>query len=733
MATLVLGTVGRVFGGPIGGIIGTVVGGIVDRGNFGGGGGGASRVANLAVQSAAYGEPIPIIAGRMRAAGNLIWTSGIKESPGPGGGKGSSAAAGYSYSASFAVGLAARPIVEVGRIWADGRLIRSADGAFLAPVSMRLHLGSEDQAGDSLIIAAEGADGAPAYRGLAYAVFENLPLADYGNRIPNLTFEIIADSGATIDAGAVMQALAAGQGQPQLAMSGSFPAIEGHVAGRSGSIAEAMAPLFALSGAALEDDGRLVLRGDGGAPTVIGVNDRQAYRPGDSRPADRQQLLGGEALVGVVELAFYDTSRDYQPGLQRARRGGIGIVDQQAVPCALAPAAAKLLATALLGRAGAARMRANVRLPWAWLGTRPGDRVVLGDATSVQWRVREARFEGFVVGLDLERVETAAPAAAVADGGRALAFDDQPAGPTSLAVLDVPALPGDLPFGPRLWIAASGGGAGWRRALIEVSGDDGASYAPLGMVAGGAVQGVAVGQLGAGNVDGWDRFAAIEVELLSDAMWLEGRTEAAVLAGSNLALIGDEILHFAVAEALAPRRFRLSGLLRGRRGTEAAVAGHVVGERFVLLDPAALLAFDPPIEAIGRAYRFRAQGAGDSDSPYVTAVAGGAALRPLAPVALRLVEAGGMITASWIRRSRAGFGWPDFVDAPLGEASEAYRVDVLIDGQPARTATVTEARFTYSDADRMADGDGNVVAMHVAQLSGTVGPGATAIAILVRQ
>ena len=37
-------------------------------------------------------------------------------------------------------------------------------------------------------------DGRSAYRGLAVAVFEDLQLAEYGNRIPFLTFEVEADS-----------------------------------------------------------------------------------------------------------------------------------------------------------------------------------------------------------------------------------------------------------------------------------------------------------------------------------------------------------------------------------------------------------------------------------------------------------------------------------------------------------------------------------------------------------
>ena len=44
----------------------------------------------------------------------------------------------------------------------------------------------------------------------------------------------------------------------------------------------------------------------------------------------------------------------------------------------------------------------------------------------------------------------------------------------------------------------------------------------------------------------------------------------ALMAGANLALVGDELLQFGRAEQLGPGRFRLSRLLRGRRGTEWA-------------------------------------------------------------------------------------------------------------------------------------------------------------------
>jgi hypothetical protein len=96
----------------------------------------------------------------------------------------------YSYFANFAVGLCEGPIGHVARIWADGKLL-DLDG-----ITWRFYRGDETQAPDPLIVAKDGADNAPAYRDLAYIVFERLPLEKFGNRIPQLSFEVTRPVGA---------------------------------------------------------------------------------------------------------------------------------------------------------------------------------------------------------------------------------------------------------------------------------------------------------------------------------------------------------------------------------------------------------------------------------------------------------------------------------------------------------------------------------------------------------
>ncbi|MBY0520375.1 MAG: hypothetical protein K2P79_08125 [Sphingomonas sp.] len=164
-------------------------------------------------------------------------------------------------------------------------------------------------------------------------------------------------------------------------------------------------------------------------------------------------------------------------------------------------------------------------------------------------------------------------------------------------------------------------------------------------------------------------------QLLNAAMSLANASDAAINGGANLALIGDELVQFARAEPLGDGRWRLSRLLRGRRGTEMARGGHIVGERFVLIDPATLATTDLPLSAIGTDVRVLASGIGDTAGPVAGhAAIAGTSILPPAPVHLRLHRDGGGLVLRWARRSRAGWRWIDGGDVPLVEEREAYRV-----------------------------------------------------------
>lgn len=208
MATLVLGAAGAAIGGSIGGailgvsaatiggFIGSSIGSVVDSWiisslaptqRIEG-----ARLDTLRITSATEGAIIPRLYGRMRMGGNIIWATDFREETktttqggGKGGGGGSKVkTTEYLYYASFAVALCEGPITGIGRIWADGKLLDTAG------ITWRWYPGDEAQAADPFIAAKMGAANTPAYRGTAYVVFEELALSTYGNRLPQLSFEV---------------------------------------------------------------------------------------------------------------------------------------------------------------------------------------------------------------------------------------------------------------------------------------------------------------------------------------------------------------------------------------------------------------------------------------------------------------------------------------------------------------------------------------------------------------
>lgn len=202
MASIVLASVGRAVGtavgGPLGGQIGAVagnfIGGGLERGDskhYEG-----ARLEELSIQSSVYGRMIPLMFGAVRVAGNVIWSLPIKEletttttrSGGKGGSRKKASAitttTQYSYFVTLAIAIGEGPITRINRVWADAKLLDLSQGTY------RIYKGDETQLPDPLIESFEGVGKVPAYRGMAYVVIEDFPIGDFGNRVPNFTFEV---------------------------------------------------------------------------------------------------------------------------------------------------------------------------------------------------------------------------------------------------------------------------------------------------------------------------------------------------------------------------------------------------------------------------------------------------------------------------------------------------------------------------------------------------------------
>ena len=218
------------------------------------------RINDLAVMSSAPGQVIPLLWGTMRLGTQIIWSSGLQETSHTQSAKGGPSTTTYTYTVSFAAGVCQGPAV-VSRIWGDSKLVYNKGGAdtnnrgtwntsttynindlvsytdphdtnsktatytYICLVTNigqvptnggfwavdlvdssanatkysipTVYPGTETQTADPTIVAAEGADLTPAYRGLCYLVWEDFPLADFGNRLPNMRVEVTSNGTTT--------------------------------------------------------------------------------------------------------------------------------------------------------------------------------------------------------------------------------------------------------------------------------------------------------------------------------------------------------------------------------------------------------------------------------------------------------------------------------------------------------------------------------------------------------
>ncbi|HYD36117.1 MAG TPA: phage tail protein, partial [Allosphingosinicella sp.] len=532
---------------------------------------------------------------------------------------------------------------------------------------------------------------------------------------PSLTFEVEADAGAP-SLGAVAAALG-----DDLAAAGETVTLAGFAAAGD-SVRAAIAALAEIEPLSLVDDGETLVLTGGGADVVSLAEAELGAEASGSGGRSEWLRRRGDAIPAEATLAYYEPERDYQTGLQRATRPGAALgSDRLAVAAALDAGTAKRLAARRLARLWAGRRSAKVNLAWSRLGLAAGRHVRVGGQAGL-WKLARWTLEKMVLTLELVGIP-AADAVGNGEGspGRPVGQADRPHGPTTLLLLDLPLLAEDLPSRPRLLAAAAGSEAGWRRAELSASFDGGASWTAAGTTAPPATIGAALGVLPAAGPALFDARNSVEVELLNDSLWLESRSDAALASGANLAVLGDELIQFGLAIPLGDRRFRLSRLLRGRRGTEWAAGLHADGEAFALIEAESLASVDVPLGALGGEALVLATGLGDPEGVAAARPVSGEAMRPPSPVHLRARRLpNGDLALSWVRRSRNGWVWLSGSDTPLGEESESYRLTLAGAGFE-RSLTLATPTFLYTAAAQAADGLAGPLGIEVVQL-GTSAP-----------
>ena len=159
-----------------------------------------SRLNDLSTAPSRYGTPIPLVFGYAKINGKIIWSCDLEEVLNASSEvlynnqeqeKGIKYINQYIYFATFAIGLCQGEITDIGRVWINNELYN------ISSFKYYLYKGTEDQTPDPLIEAKHGKNCTPAFRGLAYIVFEKFPLAKFNNKIPEFRIEILRKLKAT--------------------------------------------------------------------------------------------------------------------------------------------------------------------------------------------------------------------------------------------------------------------------------------------------------------------------------------------------------------------------------------------------------------------------------------------------------------------------------------------------------------------------------------------------------
>ncbi len=519
--------------------------------------------------------------------------------------------------------------------------------------------------------------------------------------------------------------------------------VRGYRIGSIGTLRSALEPLQAAWPFDVVQRGyKLTFKPRGGASVAtISAGDL------DARGADQQagvQLASSREvdsqLPRRLTVRYLDSAREYDVGSQYAARLAAATIRETVVdlPIVLDAAEGAGKAEVLLYAAWLSRLQMGFNLPASYLHLEPADVVTLptpdGSITVRLTQVNYTSDNRVECKAMLESSAVYTPAALGVAPSTTGPTTLAPLGPAIYALLDIPRLSSgqDVVGFP---VAMAGADPTWPGGVLMRSADAGATYdEPLDFAPPGATIGTASTTIGAVESRLIDAASRLTVTLTSGS--LSDFSELSMLAGANHFAYGAagrwEIIAARTCTLQSGSTYIISNMLRGRFGSEWAMGLHATGDTVVLLDSSDLQMLSQSNADIGASRLYRAITAGrdfstDADRAMTY---GGVNLKPLSPVYLNGARDPGTADWSieWIRRTRVGGEWRDGVDAELGEASEAYDIEIYADGSYTsvkRTITAAAPSCAYSSADQVTDFGSNqgTLYIRVYQRSATVGRG----------
>lgn len=695
------------------------------------------RILSLQVQQSSQGLTLPVVYGRARVAGNLVWYGDFTtyehktttRQGGKGGGGVKQVDVKYTYEAAVMMALCEGEIKGVTRIWRDKE-------KFSSPASLRLTLykGGEEQPVWPHLQQAKHAAQAISYSGTAYLCSPNYELTKSA-QIYSHNFEVdgkLGYSTSIVDANPrdIIRDLLTNQkygcGFPvenlgDTDVYGTYCRAAGiflsPVYSEQQEAQRNIAELLEqTNSAAVFSQGRLkiVPYGDSGLSgngatyipnltPLYDLSDDDFIVSGAEDPVRVERKTNADAY-NQVQIEYLDRANDYNIAVAEAKdqanieQYGIRPKDAVKMHGICDAKVARQVAQLLLQRALYVRNEYEFKLGWKYCLLEPMDLVTLTDGglgldkTPVRITEIEEDEDG-VLNVKAEDFPFGTASATEYPTQPSLGYSaDYNVSPGNAHAPVIFEAPLQLTGGePEIWLATAGGDM-WGGAEVWVS-TNGDSYTRVGAVSGKARYGSLTAALPAGAV--FDRANTLGVEI--GAGQLTGGTEQDSRDLLTLCYADGEFLAYETAELKGVGRYTLGNLTRGAYGSN--IDRHEAGRPFVRVDES-LFKYPVPRDWIGRTVWVKLVshnvfGSGAQDLSEVPAYSYRIIGAPLGQVAnLHL-------TSSWAYGREAVLAWDKL------DGADTYDVEIYAAGSQTRLRAIngiTANSYTYTLADMKADG-----------------------------
>lgn len=439
-----------------------------------------------------------------------------------------------------------------------------------------------------------------------------------------------------------------------------------------------------------------------------------------------------------LSLTYSNIEDDYQLDTQYSQRIEVDQINTSVLqmPLGFIKSRAKIIADIILLEKVLSMTNSVIRVQDKYAKLEPTDVITVEDDLNTYWRFKivkkilSAEGTSFTLTLDDSSIYTQAGITSTENRSQTVVY----APPfTELRLLDIPMLR-DADNSAGHYVAVSGSSSKWENAGIYKSTADSnyvLNQVMLTDTAIGSCDGI-LGNFTIGSI--FDEINTLTVYISSDNV-LTSSTRDNILANkyTNLALVGAELIQFRAATLVTPGKYTISGLLRGRFGTESSIPTHVQRESFCLLGSGGMGFVSIPAGTLGTKLFYKAVSPRQllSSVQYQNITPTGLLLKPLSPVDLRVNRISTSTVFTWKRRTRVStrFSSSLGISVPLGEDVEKYTVEFYSDNTFTtlkRTYTdLLTPTVTYTSANQITDFGSNQsdFFIKVYQMSSTIGKG----------